>query len=76
MPGAGNPAAWDRYAYTNNNPINYNDPSGHCPLCFTALIGGAIGAMVGAVGYTAYTIGSHQQIQTRIQCSWQQVGVP
>jgi RHS repeat-associated protein len=21
--------AWDRYAYTNNNPIKYNDPSGH-----------------------------------------------
>ncbi len=20
---------WDRYAYTNNNPINYTDPSGH-----------------------------------------------
>lgn len=22
--------AWDRYAYTNNNPLKYNDPSGHC----------------------------------------------
>lgn len=22
--------AWDRYAYTNNNPIRYTDPSGHC----------------------------------------------
>jgi RHS repeat-associated protein len=21
--------AWDRYAYTNNNPMKYNDPSGH-----------------------------------------------
>ena len=21
--------AWDRYAYVNNNPIRYNDPSGH-----------------------------------------------
>ena len=21
--------AWDRYAYTNNNPVRYNDPSGH-----------------------------------------------
>ncbi len=21
--------AWDRYAYTNNNPIRYIDPSGH-----------------------------------------------
>jgi RHS repeat-associated protein len=22
--------AWDRYAYSLNNPIKYNDPSGHC----------------------------------------------
>jgi RHS repeat-associated protein len=22
--------AWDRYVYANNNPIRYNDPSGHC----------------------------------------------
>jgi hypothetical protein len=28
---------WDRYAYANNSPIVYNDPTGHlpppCPLC-------------------------------------------
>jgi hypothetical protein len=22
--------AWDRFAYTNNNPVRYTDPSGHC----------------------------------------------
>jgi RHS repeat-associated protein len=27
---SGNPQAWDRYAYVNNNPVNYVDPSGHC----------------------------------------------
>ena len=27
--GAGNPSAWDRYAYTQNNPLRYTDPSGH-----------------------------------------------
>ncbi len=30
VPGAGNPAAYDRYAYVLNNPIMMNDPSGHC----------------------------------------------
>jgi RHS repeat-associated protein len=25
----GNPLAWDRYAYAFNNPITYNDPTGH-----------------------------------------------
>ena len=25
--------AWDRYAYANNNPVRYNDPTGHCIRC-------------------------------------------
>ena len=29
VPGAGDPRAWDRYAYVKNNPVLYNDPSGH-----------------------------------------------
>ncbi len=33
IPGAGNSAAWDRYAYTLNNPLRYTDPSGHVPAC-------------------------------------------
>jgi len=32
--------AWDRYAYTNNNPLRYVDPSGHC----------IIGAILGLFG--------------------------
>jgi len=31
VPGAGNPLAWDRYAYTLNNPLKYIDPRGHEP---------------------------------------------
>ena len=30
VPGAGNPQAFNRYSYTLNNPIRYNDPTGHC----------------------------------------------
>jgi hypothetical protein len=29
IPDPGNPQAWDRYAFTLNNPIRYTDPSGH-----------------------------------------------
>jgi RHS repeat-associated protein len=29
VPDAGSPMDWDRYAYSSNNPINYNDPTGH-----------------------------------------------
>jgi RHS repeat-associated protein len=29
VPGPGNPLAWDRYAGMMNNPVRYNDPSGH-----------------------------------------------
>jgi hypothetical protein len=35
--------AWDRYAYANNSPVVYSDPTGHCPLCIVvALIGFSI----------------------------------
>ena len=42
IPGAGNPMAWDRYAYTLNNPVKYTDPSGHLPLLVTAAVGAAL----------------------------------
>jgi len=30
---AGDVRGWDRYAYVENNPLRYADPSGHCPVC-------------------------------------------
>jgi len=29
IPSAQGVQAWDRYAYVNNNPVRYNDPTGH-----------------------------------------------
>jgi RHS repeat-associated protein len=47
--------AWDRFAYSNNNPVRYTDPSGHCisdPMSFMvcAMVAGAVvGGVVNAV---------------------------
>lgn len=43
--------AWDRYAYVNNNPLKYTDPSGHFGFLATIALGAAIGAIVGGVTY-------------------------
>ncbi len=29
IPDPSNPQAWNRYSYVANNPVNFNDPSGH-----------------------------------------------
>jgi RHS repeat-associated protein len=31
IPEFANPQTWNRYSYVYNNPIRYNDPTGHCP---------------------------------------------
>ena len=28
----------DKYAYANNSPVVYNDPTGHCPICVLAWV--------------------------------------
>ncbi len=30
VPDPSNSQDWDRYSYARNNPVRYNDPSGHC----------------------------------------------
>ncbi len=42
IPQASASASYDRYAYVNGNPINFNDPSGHSPEC---ILGSASGCL-------------------------------
>jgi RHS repeat-associated protein len=44
----------DRYAAMNNNPLRYNDPSGHCIL-ICSLLGAAAGAIAGGIIYASTT---------------------
>ncbi|MFZ3200580.1 MAG: RHS repeat-associated core domain-containing protein [Candidatus Acidiferrales bacterium] len=44
------------YAYVSNDPILLTDPSGRCPMCVVAIIGGVIGGTV--AGYQAYENGA------------------
>ena len=46
VPEPGNPQALNRYSYVLNNPLRYTDPTGHCPMCISALVGAAAGAIV------------------------------
>jgi RHS repeat-associated protein len=42
------------YTYTDNNPLNQTDPSGKCPWCIGAAIGGIAGGISGGIaGYHA-----------------------
>jgi RHS repeat-associated protein len=38
IPDATNPQAWNRFSYGLNNPISFNDPSGHDPLLIIGII--------------------------------------
>jgi RHS repeat-associated protein len=43
IPGEGNQQAWDRYAYANNNPSRYTDPSGNKVCDEVDIYGNCIG---------------------------------
>ncbi len=40
IPDVNNPLSYDRYAYVNNNSVNFNDPSGYAQACSEGEIGG------------------------------------
>jgi len=46
IPDQSNPQSWNRFSYVLNNPVLYNDPSGHCAWDFCI-----------AEGITAYALG-------------------
>jgi len=51
VPEPGNPQALNRYAYVNNNPLKYTDPSGHCPVC---VVVGVLALKAIDYGWTAW----------------------
>jgi len=53
VPGAANPQAWNRYSYTLNNPIRYNDPTGHWCVGPVGIV--CVTAVVIAVSFVIYT---------------------
>jgi len=61
VPDPGEAVGFDRYAYVNNNPIKFNDPSGHCPWCISAAAGAIVGGIVGTVIYALNANASGQQ---------------
>ncbi len=47
IPEFANPQSWNRYSYVYNNPIRYNDPTGHCPVCAVPIVAADVALMVG-----------------------------
>ena len=41
VPEPGNSQAWNRFAYVNNNPVNFLDPTGHCAGSYNTDTGNA-----------------------------------
>ncbi len=69
-PSPGELFHFNRYDYTNNNPINHTDPDGRCPQC---LWGAPIGAGVNIAVQMTMAKGSFSERFSQI--SWGQVGI-
>jgi hypothetical protein len=59
IPDQYNPQTLNRYAYALENPIRYNDPSGHCVLCIAAIIAG-IALIIAAVAVDRINTGAEK----------------
>jgi hypothetical protein len=75
IPDYTNPQAWNRYSYVLNNPIRYDDPTGHCaePIsgtaCLIALGDLAIlsGLAILAVGTVYLLVTPQEKVQRDIE---------
>ncbi len=54
VPGAGEPAGLNRYAYANNSPLTYIDRDGHFAFIPLLIIGGIALLKAADYGWTAY----------------------
>ena len=54
VPAPGDPQSLNRYSYVGNRPVRFTDPTGHCPMCISGLVGAAGGAIV-AYGTQVYS---------------------
>ncbi|MSP13295.1 MAG: hypothetical protein EXR62_10110 [Chloroflexi bacterium] len=75
VPQPGNPQSLNRYSYVNNNPLRYNDPSGHCPMCVTAALGALAG---GGIAYGVQVAANISQngltVNALTEVNWATVG--
>ena len=66
--------AFDRYAYVNNNPMNYVDPGGDFAITTAILIGVGVGALVGYGGQVIHNLNNDmsfkEALTTDISVGW------
>ena len=66
--------AFDRYAYVNNNPINYVDPGGDFAITTAILIGVGVGALAGYAGQVIHNLNNNmsfkEALTTDISAGW------
>ncbi|MBI1879533.1 MAG: hypothetical protein HYR94_15160, partial [Chloroflexi bacterium] len=60
------PQSLNRYSYAYNNPIKYNDPSGHCPMCLALAVPAVEVALVALTVYAGYTVLTSEPVQQGI----------
>ena len=64
---SGHADAYNRYAYSLNNPITYTDPSGHFVIS-TLIVAAVVGAMIGAAVEIGVQLATHGRVD-----SWEEV---